>query len=233
MNYTRSLWFNYLPYYHFGFRTNYNLNSKASIQYWLVNGENESEDFNAFKSQAFLLILKPTKALTWNATYYVGQEAHAVAPATPMAAAYRWPHAHFLRHVSFRTGLPLIPSGAAPSKATTQSTGTARTARPIASMVARRICNIRRLPNSPPLRALSSCRIAPDSTAASRKRSRNSRSPEPARSSRDSRPNSEIPARFFERPLFQKLDTVGILKRNQDTALLGLIWWFGGKTGSW
>jgi hypothetical protein len=28
-------------------------------------------------------------------------------------------------------------------------------------------------------------------------------------------------------------DTLGILKKEQTTATLGLVWWFGGKGGSW
>ena len=43
-----------------GFRSSYNLNDKLSVQYWLVNGANQTEDFNKYKSNAFLFTIKPT-----------------------------------------------------------------------------------------------------------------------------------------------------------------------------
>jgi TolA-binding protein len=73
-NYSRSYFFNFLPFYHFGFRTAYPLNDKFTATYWLVNGANQSEDFNGFKSQAALLTFKPTKRITAQANYYAGQE---------------------------------------------------------------------------------------------------------------------------------------------------------------
>jgi hypothetical protein len=59
LNYSRSLWYTFLPAYHMGLRASYNLNSKVSAQYWLVNGLNQTEGFNGFKSQAAILIVKP------------------------------------------------------------------------------------------------------------------------------------------------------------------------------
>lgn len=52
----------------------YNLTSKANLTYWLVNGAQQTEDFNGFKSQAFLFNLKPTSTISWNLNYYFGQE---------------------------------------------------------------------------------------------------------------------------------------------------------------
>jgi hypothetical protein len=37
---------------------------------------------------------------------------------------------------------------------------------------------------------------------------------------------------FSNRPFFLT-ETPGFLKREQNTATLGLIWWFGGKQGAW
>ncbi len=74
INYSRSFLFNYLPFYHTGFRANYNVNSKVNVAYWLVNGAQQTDDFNGFKSQAFIVTLKPAKTLTWNVNYYFGQE---------------------------------------------------------------------------------------------------------------------------------------------------------------
>ena len=53
--YSRGYSFNYLPFYHMGVRVNYNVTPKINVAYWLVNGANDTEDLNGFKSQAFLL----------------------------------------------------------------------------------------------------------------------------------------------------------------------------------
>jgi hypothetical protein len=74
MNYSRSYLFNFLPFYHFGFRSSYNVTPWLNVNYWLVNGAQQSEDFNSNKSQAVLLTFKPSKTLTWNANYYTGIE---------------------------------------------------------------------------------------------------------------------------------------------------------------
>jgi hypothetical protein len=37
---------------------------------------------------------------------------------------------------------------------------------------------------------------------------------------------------FSNRPFFLT-DLPGFLKKEQSTASLGMIWWFGGKQGSW
>ena len=80
INYTRSYFFNYLPFYHFGFRTTYPVNSGLSLTYWLVNGAQQSEDFNGFKSQAAIVTIKPVPSVSWNVNYYTGREARDVNP---------------------------------------------------------------------------------------------------------------------------------------------------------
>ncbi len=72
--YTRAYSFTYLPYYHTGLRATYNVNKKVALEYLLVNGAQQTEDFNGYKSQAFLWTLKPVSSLTWNVNYYFGQE---------------------------------------------------------------------------------------------------------------------------------------------------------------
>lgn len=77
--YSRAYSFDYLPFYHMGLRASYNMTPKVNAAYWLVNGANDTEDLNGFKSQAFIFTLKPTSTLTWNINYYFGQEARDVA----------------------------------------------------------------------------------------------------------------------------------------------------------
>jgi len=78
--YSRAYSFNYLPFYHMGLRANYNVTPKINVAYWLVNGANDTEDLNGFKSQAFLFTLKPASSVSWNVNYYFGQEARDVQP---------------------------------------------------------------------------------------------------------------------------------------------------------
>jgi Putative beta-barrel porin-2, OmpL-like. bbp2 len=74
INYSRSYWFNYLPFYHMGFRAKYQVNDKLGLNYWIVNGTNQTEPTNGFKDEMFGFVLTPTKHITWTANYYFGQE---------------------------------------------------------------------------------------------------------------------------------------------------------------
>jgi hypothetical protein len=79
-NYSRSYFFNYLPFYHFGLRAKYPVNDKLAVLYHVMNGAQQSEDFNGFKSQHVAAILTPTKRVTWQVNYYFGREQRDVAP---------------------------------------------------------------------------------------------------------------------------------------------------------
>jgi len=74
INYSRSYWFNFLPFYHMGARTTYKFNDKIAFNYWVVNGTQQVEPFNGFKDQFVGFVLTPRKTITWNLNYYLGQE---------------------------------------------------------------------------------------------------------------------------------------------------------------
>jgi hypothetical protein len=74
INYTRSLLFTALPFYHMGFRTSYKLTDKVTATWLLINGINQMEDFNGFKSNHLMLSAALSKNLTWTGSYYFGQE---------------------------------------------------------------------------------------------------------------------------------------------------------------
>jgi hypothetical protein len=74
MNYSRSFWFDYLPFYHSGLRANYPLNDQVSFNYWVTNGTQQSEAFNNFKDQLIGFVLTPIPNLSWTFNYYIGQE---------------------------------------------------------------------------------------------------------------------------------------------------------------
>jgi hypothetical protein len=82
MNYTRSFYYYFLPFYHTGVRTSYHVNDKLAVNYWVVNGTNQSEPTNGYKDELFGFVLQPTKSLSWTTSYYLGQEHPDTAQAT-------------------------------------------------------------------------------------------------------------------------------------------------------
>jgi Putative beta-barrel porin-2, OmpL-like. bbp2 len=74
MNYSRSYWFDYLPFYHMGVRAAYKVNDKLTLNYWVVNGTNQAEATNGYKDELFGFTATPNKNITWNVNYYLGQE---------------------------------------------------------------------------------------------------------------------------------------------------------------
>ncbi len=74
MNYSRSYWFNFLPFYHMGVRMNYQLTKAIGVNYWLTNGTQQTEPFNNFKDQFVGLAIQPNENFSWNVNYYFGQE---------------------------------------------------------------------------------------------------------------------------------------------------------------
>jgi len=74
MNYSRSYYFDFLPFYHTGIRANYQVNDRLALNYWLVNGANQAEATNGFKDELFGFVVKPRTSITWTFNYYLGQE---------------------------------------------------------------------------------------------------------------------------------------------------------------
>lgn len=74
MNYSRAYWFDFLPFYHMGVRASYKVNDELALNYWLVNGTNQTEATNGFKDELFGFTATPRKTITWNVNYYLGQE---------------------------------------------------------------------------------------------------------------------------------------------------------------
>jgi len=74
MNYSRSFFFDFLPFYHMGVRASLPVSDKFTINYWIVNGTNQVEATNGFKDELFGFVAKPTKSITWTSNYYLGQE---------------------------------------------------------------------------------------------------------------------------------------------------------------
>lgn len=74
INYSRSYLFDFLPFYHMGVRAAYKVNDAVTLNYWLDNGTQWTEAFNNYKDQLFGFTLTPRKNVSWTANYYLGQE---------------------------------------------------------------------------------------------------------------------------------------------------------------
>jgi hypothetical protein len=82
VNYSRSFHFGYLPSYHMGVRASYKVNDKLALDYWLVNGTNQTEPTNSYKDELFGFAAQPKKNISWTMNYYIGQDHPDVSPAT-------------------------------------------------------------------------------------------------------------------------------------------------------
>ena len=244
INYSRSFWFNFLPFYHTGFRTTYAFNEKVSLTNWLVNGANQTEDFNVFKSIAFIFNVKPSDTISWNLNYYVGREGRDVAPV-------------------LNPGAPSLPTQPGLSVTRTEQTPdgrlqvfdtylAAKLGKKLLLVAEADLVTCRTFANEPLARATGGAAYA-----------RYQFTSEFALGGRFGYLNDagglfsgisqalkdttltgtyQLAAgmqakleyrRDFSNRAFFLTDIVGHLKKEQNTLLLGLMWWFGGKTGSW
>jgi hypothetical protein len=87
INYSRAYWFDFLPFYHMGVRVSAPITDRFTLNYWVVNGTNQVEATNGFKDELFGFTAKPSKKVVWTMNYYLGQEhpdRTAVAPTSPI-----------------------------------------------------------------------------------------------------------------------------------------------------
>jgi hypothetical protein len=74
LTYSRSLWFDALPFYHMGVRAAYRVDPHLTIDYWIVNGTEATEAVNNYKDQLIGVVVTPVPSVSWSASYYRGQE---------------------------------------------------------------------------------------------------------------------------------------------------------------
>ena len=87
INYSRAYWFDFLPFYHMGVRVSAPISNRFTLNYWVVNGTNQVEATNGFKDELFGFTAKPSKNVVWTMNYYLGQEhpdRAVVAPTSPI-----------------------------------------------------------------------------------------------------------------------------------------------------
>ncbi len=244
-NYSRSYWFNFLPYYHMGFRSSYKVNDLLTINYWLVNGVQQTEDFNGFKDQLAGVVVTPNKKISWTAQYYFGQEHPNV---TYFLQGGAPPNAPALQ------GVPFEPIANAPTgKLHILDTYLTWQLTPKWFVEIEADDVIQRLyTNSYPAHTAGGAaylkyQITDKLYAAARTEYLTDRGGLFSGRTQALKEGTvtlayrldqgfefmtEWRRDFSNQPYFYT-DTLVLLRRDQTTATLGLLWWFGGKQGSW
>jgi hypothetical protein len=222
INYTRSLLFAALPFYHMGIRAAYRINNSTTATWMLVNGANQTEDFNGFKSNHFMLSKSFGTSLAWTVGYYVGREGRDASPKpdgrTHIADTYlAW---------SATPKLTLAGEG---------------------DYVVRRV-----YANSPPSRlsggaVYAKYQLVPAFYVAGRYEyvsdrggylSGATQAIKEATLTASYQPANGFEVRWefrhdYSNQPFYLTGTNGILRKDQNTALLAFLWWLGGKQGQW
>jgi hypothetical protein len=244
INYSRSYYFNFLPFYHFGFRSTYNVNDKLSVTHWLVNGIQQSEDVNGFKSQALIVNIKPSSKISWNVNYYTGIEGRdetpnlnpgfpslPAQPGLPTEIINPVPHGRTHIFDTYATinatdkltfalegdyVINRVTKNSAPSRVTGGAAYARYQLTPVFALAGRaEYLSDRGGLFSGVTQALKETTLTADYKVAEGFLLR-----------------GEWRRDFSNRPFFLT-EKPGRLKKEQNTATLGLIWWFGRKQGSW
>jgi hypothetical protein len=245
INYTRSLLFTALPFYHMGFRTAYKLTNSTTATWLLVNGINQTEDFNGFKSNHFMLSTALSKTLNWTGSYYAGQENRDLNPL---------PVSNLPPAIPTQPGLSTDRVFPRPNGRThIADTYVTWNATPKLTLVGEGDYIVSRLySNSTPVHLAGGAgylkyQFAPAFSLAGRFEYVSDRGGFLSGATQSLKEGTVTatwqPADGFQirweyrhdysnQPFFL-FHTPGLVKKEQNTALLGLIWWFGGKQGSW
>jgi hypothetical protein len=249
IDYSRSYWFYFLPFYHMGLRANIPLNDRFSINYWVVNGTNQVEATNGFKDQLLGFTAKPAKSVTWTFNYYLGQDhPDRVVVTTPT------------NPVPVQPGLTFLPARPAPdgrthifdSYATWQASSKLTLAVEGDYFIQRLWRNAAPGQSSAPSHvdggaAYVQYQFTPKVALASRAEYMSDRGGLFSGITQALKENTvtfdyrladgflmryEWRRDFSNQPSFLT-DVQGILSKEQNTATVGLIWWWGRTEGSW
>jgi len=244
MNYSRSLLFAMLPFYHMGARVNYKVSDTFGLNYWITNGTQQTEPFNGFKDQLFGFTVTPGKKLAWTANYYLGQE-HPDVQFLPNYTGSNLPT---------EQGIPFEPIPNPPSgKLHIFDSYFTWQASPKLTLAWEGDFLIERLlTTSPPQHVIGTAgyfryQLTPALAIAARTEYLSDRDGLFSETAQAIKENTftlerKIAAGFLLRTEWRRdasnhpyflTDTLGTLKKEQNTATLGVVWWIGGKQGPW
>ena len=221
--FSRAFLFNFLPFYHSGVRLSVPVNDKITLMYMLTNGVQQTEDFNNFKSNHFSTVLKPITAITWTVNYFFGQE-------QPDGGLPDGPNGFFKVFDTYVTYAPTttISLGADVNYVTNQVNsddpalslqGVAAYGRYQATKPVGLSVRYERLDDQGLFGGIEQVLQGLTLTAEYK--------------SADGFALRGEFRRDWSNQSFFTSAVPGDLRRHQNTALVGLIWWFGNKSGSW
>ena len=244
-NYSRSLWFDFLHFYHMGIRANYAFSDKFAVNYWTVNGTQQTEPFNGFKDQFIGFTIQPKKTITWNVNYYLGQE-------HPDVIFY--PNGGAPAGLPTEQGVPFQPILNPPAgklhifdSYVTWQTTPKLTLAAEADYVIERNYSFSAPAHTDGFTLYTQYQFTPKFALSGRTEYLSDRGglytgvtqavKEATVTTKYNVASNlllmgEWRRDFSNQPYFYT-NTQGILKNNQNTATLGLVWWIGGKQGAW
>ncbi|MFZ2000100.1 MAG: outer membrane beta-barrel protein [Candidatus Sulfotelmatobacter sp.] len=247
-NYSRSFWFNFLPFYHMGARVSYPVTDRFTVNYWVVNGTNQVEATNGFKDELFGFVAKPAKSINWTFNYYLGQEHPDRAPASNCGPIPVQPGLCFVAITPAPNGLTHIFD----SYATWQATSKLTFAFEGDYFIQRLWRNAAPGESSAPSHADGGAayiayQLTPKLALATRGEYMSDRGGLFSGISQALKENTvtfdykladgflmryEWRRDFSNQPTFLSY-VQGVLRKDQSTATLGLVWWWGRKEGAW
>ncbi len=248
MNYSRAFWFNFLPFYHMGARVSYPLNDRFTLNYWIVNGTNQVEATNGFKDELFGWTAKPEKRVTWTMNYYLGQDHPDRTPATSCGPIPVQPGLCFVKITPAPNGLTHIFD----SYASWQATPKLTLAVEGDYFIQRLWRNAAPGESSAPEHVDGEAvylqyQLSPKFAFATRAEYMSDRGGLFSGITQALKENTvtvryqvidgllmfyEWRRDFSNQPSFLS-DVQGVFRKDQNTATLGLVWWWGRKEGAW
>ncbi len=244
INYSRSYLFDFLPFYHMGVRSTYSFNDRVSLSYWVVNGVQQAEDFNGSKSQVLQIILRPRKSIVWEMIYHVGREQRDLVPVfNPTLPA-----------LATQPGLSTTTINPAPDgrlhildSYVTWNANAKLTLAAEADYVVNRLFSTSAPKHVAAGAAYARYQLSPRWAVAARAEYLSDRGGIFSGATQALKETTitteykfadgflmrqEWRRDFSNRPFFLT-QTTGLLKKEQNTATIGLVWWFGAKQGAW
>lgn len=221
--FSRAYLFSFLPFYHSGVRVSLPVSDKLTLMYMLTNGIQQTEDFNKFKSNHVAAIVKPTARIVWTVNYFFGQE-------QPDGNLPNGPDGFFHAFDTYATFVltPKVGLGVDVNHVTNQVnrgdpalslTGLAVYGRYQASEPAALSVRYERLDDEGLFGGIAQVLQEVTGTAE-------------YKFADGFIARGEFRRDWSNQPFFTA-SMPGAISGHQNTALVGLVWWFGNKTGAW
>lgn len=247
MNYSRAFWFDFLPFYHMGARVSIPVTDRFTINYWIVNGTNQVEATNGYKDELFGFIAKPIKSITWTANYYLGQEHPDRVVSTTCGPVPVQPGLCFIGINSPPNGKTDIFDSYATWQPNSKLTFVLEGDYFVQHLFANPAPGSHGTPHVEGGAAYLQYQLSPRFALATRAEYMSDRGGLFSGITQALKENTvtfdykvtnnflmryEWRRDFSNQPSFLS-NVQGVLKKDQSTATLGLVWWWGGKQGSW